>query len=121
MEMHGLPSGMAPQTDVHLVCLGECLDDLRHSLEEGTEFLGLCRAEVPEMETVAEGLDDQGSHPQGSRAVLNHPGGCGVDPPPRKRFSTLGEPTGVAISRHGFSSCSDTSNEGTMMTKALYT
>jgi hypothetical protein len=47
MDMHGLPPGMAPQTDVHLVCLGEGLDDLRHPLEEGTEFLGFGRCEVP--------------------------------------------------------------------------
>src|SRR5262245_23468442 len=51
---------------------------------------------------MARGLDDQGPHPQWSRAVLHHPGCRGVDPSPRKGFSTLSEPTCVAIYRHAF-------------------
>lgn len=105
MEIHGLPLGMAPQTDVYLVCLGKCLDNLRHPLEEGTEFLGLCWGEAPKMETVAQGLNDQSPHPQGSCAVLDHPVGRGANSPSRERFSTLGEPTGVAICRRLWSQC----------------
>jgi hypothetical protein len=49
---------MRPQTNVHLICLGERLDDLRYPLEEGAEFLGFCWGEIPEMEAVTQGLDD---------------------------------------------------------------
>ena len=41
-----------------------------YPLHEGTNFLGFSYGEIANMETVAEGLDDQSPHSQRSGAVL---------------------------------------------------
>jgi hypothetical protein len=66
-------------------------------LQEGTEFLSFRRGEIADMQAMAERLDDQGPHVQGSRTVLNDPMRRGIDPPAGKRLSALGKPTRVAI------------------------
>ena len=88
---------MRPQTDIYLVRLGESLRRLGYPLQEGTNLLSFCCVQIPDMEAVAEGLDDQRAHPQRAGAMLDNPVVRGVDPPARERFGARGEPTGIAI------------------------
>jgi hypothetical protein len=88
---------MRPQADVHLVCSGESLYGVGYPLHEGTNFLSFRCGEIADMETVAEGLDDQGPHSQRPGTVLDNPMLGSVDPPARKRFDALGKPTSIAI------------------------
>jgi len=90
MNVRRLPSCVGPQAHVHLVCAGDGLDGLRHALQEGTHFLSFRCGETADMETVAEGLDDQSTHSQRSGAVLHNPMLGSVDPPARKRLDALG-------------------------------
>jgi hypothetical protein len=102
VEMPGRPPGMRPQADVDLVGLGEGLDRLRDALEERTKFLALRLREVPNLEAVAEGFDDQGAHPKRPCAVLNHPVRRRTKPPTGQRFCPRDQATGIAIRRHRF-------------------
>ena len=96
MNVPWLPSCMRPQADVHLVCSGESLYGVGYPLHEGTNFLGFSYGKITDMETVAEGLDDQSPHSQRSGAVLDNPMLGSVNPPARKRFDALGKPTSIA-------------------------
>lgn len=100
MHMHRLPSHMRPRADVHLIGLGNRLHNLRYPLQEWTDFPGFRGGEIPGVEAVAEGLDDQGPHSQRPRAMLDDPTLCGVDSPARKWFGALGKPTSITIWRH---------------------
>jgi len=66
-------------------------------LHEGTNFLGFSYGKITDMETVAEGLDDQSPDSQRSGAVLDNPMLGSVNPPARKRLDALGKPTSIAI------------------------
>ena len=70
MNVPWLPSCMRPQADVNLVCSGESLYGVGYPLHEGTNFLSFRCGEIADMETVAEGFDDQGPYSQRSGAVL---------------------------------------------------
>jgi len=57
-----------------------------------------CRREqIPDMEAVAERLDDQSTHSQRACAMLDYPVVGGIDLPASKWFGARGEPTGTAI------------------------
>ena len=60
---------------------------LGYPSHEGTDFLSFRCGEIADMETVAEGLDDQGPHPQRSGAVLDNPMLGSEDPTARKIVS----------------------------------
>ena len=70
---------------------------LGYPLHEGTNFLSFRCGEIADMETVAEGLDDQSPDSQRSGAVLDNPMLGSVNPPARKRLDALGKPTSIAI------------------------
>jgi hypothetical protein len=103
MDMRRLPSLMTPKADVYLVGLGKRPYSLGYALNKRAKFLSFCCGQVADMDAVAKRFDDQGSHLQRPRAVLDNPMFRCVNPPAGERFDAFGKLARITIRRYIYS------------------
>lgn len=76
---------MRPQTDVHLIGIGQFRNHGGRLMKQRPELREFFRLEIGEVGDMADWFDDQRAYSQWADAVLDHPSVRLVDRPTRRR------------------------------------